>query len=74
MESGQAMTIDDIDIFRAAAAFIKQHGHDAQHLAIKRTTEMLDTGDVVGYAVWKRIVDAIKDTQRETPRPGEHRH
>ena len=74
LESGQAMTIDDIDIFRAAAAFIKQHGHDAQHLAIKRTTEMLDTGDVDGYAVWKRIVNAINVMQRETPRPGEHRH
>ena len=43
-------------------------------IAIKRASRMLDTGDVDGYAVWKRIVDAIKDTQRETPRPGEHRH
>ena len=68
------MTVDDIDIFRAAAAFIKQHGYDAQLLAIKKTTKMLDAGDVDGYAVWKRIVDAIKDMQRETPRPGEHRH
>ena len=42
------MTVDDIDIFRAARAFIKQHGHDAPLLAIKRTTEMLDAGDVDG--------------------------
>ena len=48
--------------------------HDAQLLAIKKTTKMLDSGDVDGYAVWKRIVDAIKDTQRETLNPGEHRH
>ena len=68
------MTIDDIDIFRAAALLIKQHGDDAQLVAIKRVTKMLDAGDVAGYAVWKRIVDAIKDMQRETPRPGEHRH
>ncbi len=68
------MTVDDIDIFRSAAAFIKRHGHDAQLVAIKRATKMLDAGDVDGYAVWKRIVDAIKDTQRETPRPGEQRH
>ena len=51
-----------------------RYGHDAQLLAINRATKMLDDGDVDGYAVWKRIVDAIKDTQRETPRPGEQRH
>ncbi len=37
-------------------------------------TKMLDAGDVDGYAVWKRIVEAIKDTERETPRPGGRRH
>ena len=68
------MTVDDIDIFRAAAVLIEQHGDDAQHRAVKRATKMLDTGDVDGYAVWKRIVDAIKDMQRETPRPGEQQH
>ncbi len=66
--------MDDIDIFRAATVLIKQHGHDAQLVAIKRATEMLNVGDVDGHAVWKRIVDAIKDMERETPRPGEHRH
>ncbi len=68
------MTVDDIDIYRAAKALVDRYGHDAQLLAIKRATEMLDAGDVGGYAVWKRIVDAIKDMQRETPRPGEQRH
>ena len=66
--------MDDIDIFRAATVLIKQHGHDAQLVAIKRATEMLNVGDVDGYAVWKRTVDAIKDMERETPRPGEQRH
>ena len=68
------MTVDDIDVFRSAAALIKQHGDDAQLVAIKRATKMLDAGDVDGYAVWKRIVDAIKDTQRETLNPGERWH
>ena len=68
------MTIDDIDIFQAAAVLIKEHGDDAQLQAIKRATKMLDDGDVDGYAVWKRILGAIKDTQRETRNPGEHRH
>ncbi len=66
--------MDDIDIFRSAKLLIDRHGDDAQLVAIKRATKMLDAGDVDGYAVWKRIVDAIKDVQRETPRPGEHQH
>ncbi len=39
-----------------------------------KADDMLERGDVDGYAMWKRIVDAIKNTERETPRPGEHRH
>ncbi len=39
-----------------------------------KADDMLGRGDVDGYAVWKRIVDAINDMHRETPRPGEHRH
>ena len=74
MAEGEAMTVDDIDIFRAAALLIKRHGHDAQLLATKRASEMLDAGDVDGYAVWKRTLDAIEDMQRDAPRPGEHRH
>ncbi len=74
MESVQAMTVDNIDIYRAAKLLIDKHGDHAQLRAIKRTTKMLDSGDVDGYAVWKRIVDAIDDMQRETLRPGEHRH
>ncbi len=34
----------------------------------------LDSDDMDGYAVWKRIVGAIKDMQQETPRAGEQRH
>ena len=69
-----ATAMDDIDIFRSAKLLIDKHGHDAQLRAIKRATKLLDAGSVDGYAVWKRIVEAIKDTERETPRPGEQRH
>ena len=57
-----------------SSVLIDKHGYDADVIAIRRATKMLDDGDVEGYAVWKRIVDAIKDTQREKPRPGEKRH
>jgi len=65
---------DDIDIYRAAKLLIDKHGDGADIIAIKRATKMLDDGDVDGYAVWKRITNAIKETERETPRPGEQRH
>ena len=68
------MTIDDIDIYRAAKLLIDKHSDEAAIIAIKHATKMLDDGDVDGYSVWKRIANAITDTQRETPRPGEHRH
>ncbi len=71
---GAAVMVDDIDIFRSAAVLIKEHGGDADVIAIKRAMKMLDSDDMDGYAVWKRIMDAIKDTQRETPCPGEHQH
>ena len=66
--------MDDIDIFRSAKLLLDKHGRDAQLIAIKRATKMLDAGDMDGYAVWKRILGAIKDTERETPHPGEQEH
>ena len=68
------MTIDDIDVFRSAVAFIKRHGDEAPIHAAMKADAMLERGDMGGRAVWLRIVDAIRDMQRETPRPGEHRH
>lgn len=66
--------MDDLDIFRSAAAFIKQHGDEASIHAAMKADDMLERGDMDGRSVWLRIVDAIKDTQRETLNPGEHRH
>jgi len=68
------MTVDDLDIYRSAVAFIKQHGDEAPIHAAMKADAMLERGDMDGRAVWLRIVDAIRDMQRETPRPGEHRH
>ena len=68
------MAMDDIDIYRSAAAFIEQHGDEASIHAATKADAMLERGDMDGRAVWLRIVDAIRDMQRETPRPGEHQH
>lgn len=35
---------------------------------------MLDKGDLDGTAVWRRIVAAINELQREKLKPGKRRH
>ncbi len=35
---------------------------------------MLDEGDLDGAAVWRQIVAAINELQREEPKPGERQH
>ena len=64
------MTIDDIDIYRSAKLLIDEHSDEAAIIAIKRATEMLDAGDVDGYAVWKRILRAIEQLEITKPGPG----
>ena len=68
------MSIDDIDVYRSATLLIDKHGAEASIHAAMKADDMLERGDMDGRAVWKRIADAINDMQRETPRPGEHRH
>ena len=64
----------DLDVYRSAAAFIDQHSDEASIHAAMKADAMLERGNMDGRAVWLRIVDAIKDMQREAPRHGERRH
>ena len=50
----------DLDIYRSAQALVKQHGQDAPIHAAMRADAILETGDLDGYAVWKRIVKALE--------------
>ncbi len=62
--------IPDLDIYRSANALIKQHGQDAPVHAAMRADELLDKGDLDGYAVWKRILRAVEELQGTAPKPG----
>ncbi len=53
--------ITDIDIYRAADEFIKQHGEDAPLHAATRAGKLMETVDMDGRAVWLRIVMAIEE-------------
>lgn len=66
--------IADIDIWRAAALLVKQHGEDAMFLASQRADGMLAKGDVDGLSVWKRISAAVRELSRARPKDDEPRH
>ncbi len=51
----------DLDIYRSANELIEQHGDAADIEAAMRADECLAAGDMVGEAVWLRIVKAIAE-------------
>ncbi len=57
--------IPDLDIYRSAQVLVKQHGQDAPIHAAMNADELLEAGDLDGVAVWKRILRALEELQRE---------
>ncbi len=66
--------IPDPDIYRTAAVLIKQHGQDAPIHASMRADALLEKGDLVGQAVWKRVLRAVGELQETAPKSGEAFH
>jgi hypothetical protein len=66
--------IPDLDIYRATNVIIKQYGQDAPVHAAMRADAMLEKGDPDGYAVWKRILRALEELQREELQENEAAH
>ncbi len=66
--------IPDLDIYRTAKLLVDQHGDMAPIHAAMNADAMLAKGDLDGAAVWRRIVAAINELQRQEPEPGERRH
>ena len=66
--------IPAIDIYRTANVLVNQHGQDAPIEAAMRTDELLEAGDLDGYAVWKRVVKAVGDLLNTEPEPGTAMH
>ncbi len=57
----EPMMVDDIDIWRSAKLLVEEHGNTATFHAAMKADAMLDKGDLDGYAVWKRIVRAVRE-------------
>ncbi len=68
------MPVSDIDTYRTANLLVKQHGEDAPIEVAMRADATLEAGDVDAYAVWKRILRAVEELQREGPKLGEAVH
>ncbi len=66
--------IPDLDIYRSAQVLVKRHGEDAPIHAAMRADELLEAGDLDGYAVWRRVLRAVGALQRMEPGPGVEMH
>ena len=50
----------DPEIFRTAKLLVGQHGEDAPLRAGERADELLEGGDMIGAATWRRILAAMR--------------
>jgi hypothetical protein len=55
----------DADIYHAAKVLIDQRGENAAVFAAERANALLDEGDLDGLLVWRRILAAVMELQRE---------
>ncbi len=60
-QDGGFHIVVELDIYRSAQVLVKRHGEDAPIHAAMRADAMLETGDLEGAAVWKRIVKAVEE-------------
>ncbi len=63
-----------LDIYRSANVLVKRHGEDAPIQAAIRADAMLEAGDLDGCAVWRGILRAVEEMQREIATAGDQIH
>ena len=61
--------IPEIDIWDVANLMLKHYGDNAVAESARRVDELAQAGDYHGEAVWRRIIDAIRQLTTTTP-PG----
>ncbi len=66
--------VSDLDIVRSAAVLIRHHGDAAPIEAAIRADDFLDQGDLIGFALWKRILAAVNELQHSAPTDEDTRH
>lgn len=59
--------MEEIDIWRTAKLLIDHHGDGAELQAAMRADKALEDGFPDGVYVWKRVMRAVVDLQRQAP-------
>jgi len=59
------------DIYHLAHILLREHGNEADLVAAELADSFLEAGEVDGSAVWKRVLEAVKDIQCQGPEEGE---
>lgn len=65
------MAVSDIDIWRTAKILIDSHGENAWLEASQRADHAVEDNNSDGVKVWKRVLAAIDELQRQKPATGE---
>ncbi len=55
----------DLDIYRTANVLVREHGDEVDLVPAERADSFLEAGDMAGSVVWKQVLKAIKETQRQ---------
>lgn len=53
------MPISEWELWACASEMVRRHGADAGTHAAMRSDELLEGGDRIGAATWRRIMDRI---------------
>jgi hypothetical protein len=59
--------ISEIDIWRVANLMLNRYGDEAMAESVKCADDVAANGDLVGVAVWLRVIGAIRQLAITTP-------
>ena len=63
--------MEEIDIWRTAATLMGLHGDAATLNGAQRADALYDKGDLDGFIVWRKVIRAIEQLERQRPSAGE---
>lgn len=68
------MTVTDPDVLAVARSLVRRYGDEAKRHALKRISELIDDGDVLGRNLWGQVADAVDEIQGAARGNGEAVH
>ena len=59
--------MEEIDIWRTAATLMRLHADAARFNGAQRAGALYDQGDLEGFIVWRKVIRAIEQLERQKP-------